>query len=654
MDWCWYSCCAYGDWCHPDSSEFTDSEAIRKNVSETERHILGETSQWDGNTDSAVIPYWLVWKGAEWDIYFVPFYNGKDGNSAFVRSGNLCSYFYQYPPIARITGNHQLYRTKERYLFDPFGASSFYSGSGYFILYWVAVSMSKTIIIIGAGLAGLSAALQAAENGCNVKLVSSLPSERAQSVMAEGGINAALNTKDENDSPEEHFTDTIKAACGLADPNAVWGMTQAAPELVHWLLKLGVQFNMSGYDDVDLRNFGGQKKKRTAFAQSDTGKQIMTAMIDAVRRKEASGMVERFSHHSFLTLRLCDNICCGCVIRDEYSQETVELPGDAVIVATGGMHGLFGNTTGSLSNTGEVTAELFRLGVPLANGEMIQYHPTTVKCGGKRMLISEAARGEGGRLFAMKDGKQWYFMEEKYPELGNLMPRDITAREIWKVSHESEVFLDMTEISEEIISNKLSGLADDCMTYLHKDIRKEPVSVLPGIHYFMGGILVDEQHRTPIQNLYAAGECCAQYHGANRLGGNSLLGALYGGRVAAKSACEQADVVDLSCATQIDFPPTSQISEIKQLNKVMQETMGVVRNENTLLNGIQTVQALTGNLPLLGMAVLKSALARKESRGAHWREDYPKSNDDDYLKTTVARFDGKQIQISFVPVPERR
>ena len=225
--------------------------------------------------------------------------------------------------------------------------------------------MSKTIIIIGAGLAGLSAALQAAENGYNVKLVSSLPSERAQSVMAEGGINAALNTKDENDSPEEHFTDTIKAACGPADPNAVWGMTQAAPELVHWLLKLGVKFNMSGYDDVDLRNFGGQKKKRTAFAQSDTGKQIMTAMIDAVRRKEASGMVERFSHHSFLTLRLCGNICCGCVIRDEYSQETVELPGDAVIVATGGMHGLFGNTTGSLSNTGEVTAELFRLGVPL-------------------------------------------------------------------------------------------------------------------------------------------------------------------------------------------------------------------------------------------------------------------------------------------------
>ena len=139
----------------------------------------------------------------------------------------------------------------------------------------------RKIVIIGAGAAGLSAALQAVNEGSEVVLVSSQPSERAQSVMAEGGINAAMDTKNENDSPEEHYNDTINAACGLADPNAVWGMTQAAPELVHWLLKLGVQFNMSGYDDVDLRNFGGQKKKRTAFAQSDTGKQIMTAMIDA-------------------------------------------------------------------------------------------------------------------------------------------------------------------------------------------------------------------------------------------------------------------------------------------------------------------------------------------------------------------------------------
>ena len=139
--------------------------------------------------------------------------------------------------------------------------------------------------------------------------------------------------------------------------------------------------------------------------------------------------------------------------------------------------------TGSLANTGEVTAELFRLGVPMANLEMIQYHPTTVELGEKRMLLSEAARGEGGRLFALRNGKPWYFMEEKYPELGNLMPRDITAREVWTVSRDYEVFLDMTELPKEVMEHKLAGLVDDCQTYLHKDIRKEPIPILPGIHY---------------------------------------------------------------------------------------------------------------------------------------------------------------------------
>lgn len=512
--------------------------------------------------------------------------------------------------------------------------------------------MNKTIIIIGAGAAGLSAALRAAENGCHVKLISSFPSERAQSVMAEGGINAAMNTKGEDDSPEEHYRDTVNAACGLADPNAVRNMTQAAPDLIQWLLKLGVQFNMSNYKDVDLRNFGGQKKKRTVFARSDTGKQLMTALIDAVRQKEANGMVERFSHHAFQTLLLCGTVCYGCVVKDNYTGEILELQSGAVIIASGGMHGLFGMTTGSLINTGEVMAELFRLGVALANGEMIQYHPTTAECGGKRILISEAARGEGGRLFALKNGQPWYFMEEKYPELGNLMPRDITAREIWKVSRESEVFLDMTGIPKDVISNKLTGLADDCMTYLNKDIQKEPIPVLPGIHYFMGGIYVDEHHRTVFQNLYAAGECCAQYHGANRLGGNSLLGALYGGRIAADSA--SAEAVSLPTAMFTTTTLSEQITDLKRLNAIMLETLGVVRDGESLRWGIQEVEKMEGNMPLLGLALLKSALAREESRGAHWREDFPERDDKKFLKTTIARFDGTQIHISFEPIPGRR
>lgn len=528
--------------------------------------------------------------------------------------------------------------------------------AGSIILYYIGVEqcMKHTLVIVGAGLAGLSAALTAVKNGWTVKLVSSLASERAQSVMAEGGINAALNTKGEEDSPEQHYTDTLTAACGLADPNAVWGMTQAASELVRSLHHLGVQFNVTDDDELDLRNFGGQKKKRTAFAQSDTGKQLMTALIDAVRREESAGTVERFPHHKFRTLLLSGNICGGCTVQDTYTGELLRFVCDAVLIATGGLHGLFGDTTGSLANTGEVTAELFRLGVPMANLEMIQYHPTTVELGEKRMLLSEAARGEGGRLFALRNRKPWYFMEEKYPELGNLMPRDITAREVWTVSRDYEVFLDMTELPKEVMEHKLAGLVDDCQTYLHKDIRKEPIPILPGIHYFMGGIQVDERHRTSMRNLYAAGECCAQYHGANRLGGNSLLGAIYGGQIAAETACrETVSSPNMPCAEESLLPELSPDAQM-QMNRILLNALGVVRDAQTLEAGIQEIRKLSGTLPLLGCAMLESALARKESRGAHWRADYPQRNDAVYCKTTVAHWNGQHIAISFESIPERR
>ena len=517
--------------------------------------------------------------------------------------------------------------------------------------------MKKNIIIVGAGLAGLSAALQAVKEDFSVKLISSVPSERAQSVMAEGGINAALNTKGEDDSTQEHYEDTIKAGCNLADPNAVWNMTQAAPELVKWLHSIGVQFNTCGYDELDLRNFGGQKKKRTAFAKSDTGKQIMTAMIDAVRCYEVQGQVERFEHHSFQTLLMKDNTCLGCVIQDNYTGEIKQLPADAVIMASGGMHGLFGNTTGSFINTGEVSARLFCLGVPMANLEMIQYHPTTVEIGGKKMLISEAARGEGGRLFTYRDEKRWYFMEEKYPELGNLMPRDITAREIWKISKDSPVYLDMTEIPKDVIDRKLTGLVSDCQTYLHKDIRKVPIQVMPGIHYFMGGIYVDAKHRTPVRKLYAAGECCAQYHGANRLGGNSLLGAVYGGRVAAQAACEDAMTEFAKPSTEVagfkDLENENSQFEKAKINEFVSDALGVIRNQKIMEEGLEKLQQIKGSLSLLGQAAIMSGIERTESRGAHYREDYPEKNDD-FEKTTVASYDGHSIQIHFEKIPERQ
>ena len=518
--------------------------------------------------------------------------------------------------------------------------------------------MKKRLIVIGAGIAGLSAALEALKADFEVTLVSAMPSERAQSVMAEGGINAAL---DSHDSVMEHYSDTMKAGCNLADPNAVLGMTQAAPALVRELLRMGTQFNTRGRGEPDLRYFGGQKKKRTAFAKSDTGKQIMTALIDAARREEARGRIKRFDHHVFETLLLKDRVCRGCVIRDSYSGEGLTLEGDAVIVATGGFHGLFGNTTGSLVNTGEVTAELFALGVPMANLEMIQYHPTTVEIGGKKMLISEAARGEGGRLFTIRDDKRWYFMEDKYPELGNLMPRDITAREIWHIRQESPVYLDMTVIPKDVIERKLAGLITDCQIYLRQDIRKEPIEVSPGIHYFMGGIDVDARHRTAVKYLYAAGECCAQYHGANRLGGNSLLGALYGGKTTARTACAEAlesDAPLTSARESAGFSPVGAgridtPSDMTRIQAVLRGALGVVRDEQTMQSGLGQLAPFDGARALLGRAALMSALARKESRGAHYREDYP-ARDDAFLKKTIAVYDGRAIRIHFESLPERR
>lgn len=557
--------------------------------------------------------------------------------------------------------------------------------------------MKKNMIIVGAGLAGLSAALQAVKEGCSVKLISSLPSERAQSVMAEGGINAALNTKGEDDSTQEHYEDTIKAGCNLADPNAVWNMTQAAPEVVKWLHSIGVQFNTCGYDELDLRNFGGQKKKRTAFAKSDIGKQIMTAMIDAVRRLEVQGQIERFEHHSFRTLLMTANICHGCVVCDNYTGEIKMLYADAVIVASGGMHGLFGNTTGSLANTGEVSASLFSAGVPMANLEMIQYHPTTVEIGGKKMLISEAARGEGGRLFTYRDGNRWYFMEEKYPELGNLMPRDVVSREEWKLMAEGyQIWLDIRGLDADIYKNRLRGVVDACQTFLGLDPTKKSIPIAPGIHYFMGGIRVDREHRTAVRGLYAAGECACQYHGANRLGGNSLLGALYGGQKAAESAVfdltmeEEAEDYRhvLNRTGEESLSNSGKVSEqrnvpgvfksenenaadrMKKLQSILRESLGIIRDEKELQSGLEAVRKLSESVKekdeadtlilenkrfkdscLLGEAMLLSALNRKESRGAHQRSDYPEELQA-YQKTTLARYTKDGIQISFEAIDE--
>ena len=516
----------------------------------------------------------------------------------------------------------------------------------------------ETVNIIGAGLAGLSAALTLANENKKCRLISLQPSERAQSVMAEGGINAVLNTMGESDSVSEHFEDTMRGGAFLADPKAVEGLTENGPRIVRQLFALGVPFAMKG-NDILQRNFGGQKKKRTAFAKSSTGKVIMSALIDEVRKYEAAGFVERQNHHEALEPVIRDGVCGGVLVRDSFTGEVSFLKG-AVIAATGGLNGLFeGLTTGSTANSGDFTAACFACGTKLSNLEMIQYHPTTVAIPGKRLLISEAARGEGGRLFVERDGKAWYFMETIFPESGNLAPRDAISRTMTLVAGKDGcddiIYLDMTGLSQEIWDTKLSDMRDEIKEYLNTDPFKRPVPVSPGIHFFMGGLLTDINHRTNIKNLYAAGECACQYHGANRLGGNSMLAAIYGGRVAAESLIKDSPV-SAEVESGLSRPEAYEVRNdfAYNLSEILKEGLGIIRSGDVMEEAVRKLRRLREDSNpkelkkiQLAEAMLLSALERKESRGAHIRKDYPGRDDMNFKKTTTAYLGDGKIQIEF-------
>lgn len=518
------------------------------------------------------------------------------------------------------------------------------------------------INIIGAGLAGLSAALTLAESGVSCRLISAQPSERAQSVLAEGGINAALDCMGEGDTWERHFEETMNGGVGLADPNAVRDLARHAPEMIRRLERIGVPFSRSSDGKLLQRSFGGQKKKRTVFAKSSTGKMIMSALIDAVRKYEASGLVTRLPHHTFVRL-ITDRACCmGVRVRDSFTGEVTDFDG-AVIMACGGPCGFFpGMTTGTVTNSGTPAAVMFAQGVKFANLEMIQYHPTTFAVPGKRCLISEAARGEGGRLFYMKDGYPWYFMEVKYPELGDLMPRDVVSREIYLAMRDGyKVFLDMTGIPDDVRNSRLSDLCAEITHYTGLDPAKQPVPVEPGIHYFMGGVYVNERHETSIRGLFAAGECACQYHGANRLGGNSMLGALYGGSVAAVNAAALGDTGSGSGEAVEGDVLCEEVSPAfsARVGKTLSEGLGIVRT----MNGIKAAADRINELKVdsvqekvrkeFARAMLLSALSRMESRGAHFLEELPAPSEA-CRKTTIAEYVSGTVRISTADIPEMR
>lgn len=500
------------------------------------------------------------------------------------------------------------------------------------------------INIVGSGLAGLSAAISLAYRGIGCNLISVEESQRAQSVMAEGGINAALNTMGEDDNVLEHFEDTLKGGAFLGEESAIRGLTENAPKIVKWLRSLGVPFECKDGRIVQ-RNFGGQKKKRTAYVKSSTGKMLMSALIDEARKYEIKGLIRRFDHHEVYDLLIENDECRGLKMQDLYTGKAYEMYGP-VLLCTGGLTGMFpGLTTGSRDNTGLLLSRLFLKGLKLANLEMIQYHPTTINITGKRLLVSEAARGEGGRFMTYKDGKPYYFMEDMYPEYGNLVTRDVASRAIWKIQHDPScqvVYLDMRGLDKNTWDNKLSDMRNELLDYTGIDIAKEPFEIGPGIHYFMGGIKVDDLHKTNIRDLYAAGECACKYHGANRLGGNSLLGAIYGGKVVGEHLVKDDDDSIKEIDNDYEIVDDAYSNMIRD---ILVSGMGIIRNKESIEDSIKRIDELLDNehnqsryaKTILAKAMLMCALNRNESRGAHYREDYPETNDD-FLKTTVVSF----------------
>ncbi|MDN4527056.1 succinate dehydrogenase flavoprotein subunit [Fictibacillus fluitans] len=553
--------------------------------------------------------------------------------------------------------------------------------------------MSKgNIIIVGGGLAGLMATIKAAEAGMKVDLFSLVPVKRSHSVCAQGGINGAVNTKGEGDSPYVHFDDSIYGGDFLANQTPVKAMCEAAPGIIHLMDRMGVMFNRTPEGLLDFRRFGGTQHHRTAFAGATTGQQLLYALDEQVRRHEVAGLVTKYEGWEFLSAIVDDEgVCRGITSQNLKSMEIHSFSADAVIMATGGPGIIFGKSTNSVINTGAAAASLYQQGVDYANGEFIQIHPTAIPGDDKLRLMSESARGEGGRVWTYKDGKPWYFLEEKYPAYGNLVPRDIATREIFHVcvdeklgiNGENMVYLDLSHKDPKELDIKLGGIIEIYEKFMGDDPRKVPMKIFPAVHYSMGGMWVDFNQMTNIPGLFAAGECEYQYHGANRLGANSLLSAIFGGMQAGPAAAayvagleKSSDDVSSSVFEQQVRKEQEKYDNIlsmdgnenayvlhKELGEWMTDNVTVVRYNDKLQQTDEKIQELMErykkinindtakwsnqggsftrqlwHMLQLGRVITLGALNRDESRGAHYKPDFPERNDDEWLKTTRAAF----------------
>ena len=559
------------------------------------------------------------------------------------------------------------------------------------------------VLVVGGGLAGLAATMRLAELGVGVDLVSLVPVKRSHSVCAQGGINSVnALTRQQGDNEWKHFDDTVYGGDFLQHQPPVKEMADWGPRIVDLMDRLGVPFNRTPEGFRDQRRFGGTLYKRTAFAGATTGQQLLYALDEQVRRREVEGLVKKWEFWDFLGPVLDDSgRCRGAVCQDLVTMQFRAFPAAAVVLATGGNGLIYGRSTMSMVCTGSAVSRAYRAGAWSGTGEFIQVHPTAIPGADKLRLMSESARGEGGRVWVPRtpqdprdpreipETDRYYFLEDRYPKYGNLVPRDIATREIFDIcttdglSVEKDklcVYLDLTHIPRETLDRKLGGILEIYEKFQGVDPRSMPMKIFPAVHYSMGGLWVDYERsgsggmvegaarnqQTSIPGLYAIGECDYQYHGANRLGANSLLSCIFSGLFVAPTlagACQGAKggdseqrLFDAALRREQDrhhallSRPAGDENPYdihQELGSLMTRVATVVRRNDQLAAAYDEVSRLeerwrrcglsdtgnwtnqnvvftkaVGDMFPLAKLILKGALLRDECRGAHFKPEF--------------------------------
>jgi succinate dehydrogenase flavoprotein subunit len=540
------------------------------------------------------------------------------------------------------------------------------------------------VIVIGAGLSGMRAAIEAARRGLNVAIVSKVYPVRSHSVAAQGGINAALKP---TDSWETHMYDTVKGSDYLGDQDAIEVLCTEAPEIIYELEAMGAIFSRDAKGEIAQRPFGGAGFPRTCYLADRTGHGLLHVMYEQLLKHA----VFIYDEWNVISLVVEDGTARGVIAIEYATGRLHRLRSKAVVIATGGYGRVFKITTNALSNTGDGMGLALEAGLPLMDMEFVQYHPTTLKRNG--ILMTEGARGEGAILINSKGER---FMEKYAPKVKDLASRDVVSRAEQTEIDEGRgvdgcVFLDLRHLGEARINERLSQIKELAINFAGVDPVKAPVPVQPGAHYSMGGIMIDLNGHTGLKGLFAAGECgCLSVHGANRLGGNSLLETIVFGKRAGKAASEHC-----LGSTLADFPESAlketsfNVAAIlkrpdrgeaawkirDELKDNMMANCGIFRTKEKLSKALEKVLELKDRQKRVAVAdrgdafnsdvlniielgwmcdvaesIIRGALAREESRGSHFRTDFPKRNDLDWLMHTLVYKEGGELKLRYKDV----